>query len=169
MLAKLPVVFGINAKIRLGRVRQIAEPSITIDCKAVKYTLGKSVGHMLRDDAGANLLYLFASCPTTAPLPNDAPVLFAKGVLVGEGDLDLTDGTWATHAALAALPAAARAVAARNSWRRAFQFAEEDPHGCVVGLRKPQVGALHAIHAHWSTREALINAFRGRHLTGGER
>lgn len=60
MLAKLPVVFGINAKTRLGRVRQIAEPSITIDYKAVKYTLGNSGGHVLRDDAGANLLYLFS-------------------------------------------------------------------------------------------------------------
>ena len=151
MRAKLPPVLGADVKSRLGRVRQIALPSTTIDCSAVKYTLGKSVGHVLRDAAGENLLYLFAARPKTTPLPSDAPVLFAKGVSVDQEELDLTEGTWVTHPAMPALPAAALAAAAHRSWHRAFQFAEEDPRSGVVGLRKPQVGALHAIHAHWST------------------
>lgn len=83
-------------------------------------------------------------------------MLFAKGVLVGEGDLGLTDGTWVTHAALAALPAAARAVAARNSWRRAFQFAEEDPHGCVVG---PTSGASLGGCLQGSGRQVQLGAY----------
>jgi superfamily II DNA or RNA helicase len=151
MRAKLPPVLGVDVKSRLGRVRQITVPPTTIDCSAVKYTLGKSVGHVLRDATGANLLYLFAARPKTTSLPSDAPVLFAKGASVDQEELDLTEGTWATHPAMPTVPAAALAAAARRSWRRTFQFAEEDPGSGVVGLRKPQVGALHAVHAHWST------------------
>jgi superfamily II DNA or RNA helicase len=39
-----------------------------------------------------------------------------------------------------------------ESWQAAFRYLSETdvPEG-QIGLRKPQVGALHAIHAHWST------------------
>lgn len=153
MQVKLPAVLGVDVKSRLGRVRQIAAPPTTIDCSAVKYTLGKSVGHVLQNAAGANLVYLFPTRPKATPLPSDAPVLVATDVSVDADELDLTDGTWVTHPAKAAEPppAATLATAARKSWSRAFQFAEEDPRNAVVGLRKPQAGALHAIHAHWST------------------
>jgi len=153
MKVKLPAVLGVDAKSRLGRVRQIAAPPTTINCSAVKYTLGKSVGHVLQNTAGANLLYLFPTRPKATALPNDAPVLIAKDVPVDANELDLTDGTWVTHPAKPAEPppAATVATSARKSWSRAFQFAEEDPRNAVVGLRKPQAGALHAIHAHWST------------------
>jgi hypothetical protein len=51
MQVKLPAVLGVDAKSRLGRVRQIAALPTTIDCSAVKYTLGKSVGHVLHPQA----------------------------------------------------------------------------------------------------------------------
>ena len=38
----------------------------------------------------------------------------------------------------------------RRSWTNAFHFQEEDVSGNIIGLRRPQIGALHAIHAHWS-------------------
>lgn len=153
MLVKLPAVLGVDSKSRLGRVREIAAPPTTIDCSVVKYTLGKSVGHVFQSTAGANLLYLFPIRPKSTPLPSDAPVLVAKDVSVDVDELDLTEATWLTHVAKKAkpLPAATVATASRKSWLGAFQFAEEDPRSAVVGLRKPQAGALHAIHAHWST------------------
>ena len=69
MHVKLPAVLGVDAKSRLGRVRQIAVLPTTFDCSTVKYTLGKSVGHVLQNTAGANLLYLFPIRPKTTPLP----------------------------------------------------------------------------------------------------
>jgi superfamily II DNA or RNA helicase len=153
MQVKLPAVLGFDAKSRLGRVRQIAAPQTTINCIAVKYTLEKAVGHVLQNIAGENLLYLFPTRPKTPLHLSDAPVLIAKNVSVNVDKLDLTQGTWMTHPAKDAQswPAATIATAARKSWLHAFRFAEEDPGNAVVGLRKPQAGALHAIHAHWST------------------
>lgn len=153
MRVKLPAVFGIDIKSRLGRVRQIAAPATTIEGSAVKYTLGRSAGYLVRNAAGANLLYIFSTRPKTAPLPNDAPVLVATLAIADTDEQDLTEGAWVAHPAKAAdpQPAVRLAAAALASWSHAFQFAEEDPARGVVGLRRPQVGALHAIHAHWST------------------
>jgi len=153
MQVKLPAVLGIDTKTRVGRVRQITAPATTIEARAVRYTLGRSVGYVFQDTTGANLLYLFPTRPNAASLPSDAPVLFAKGAEVTDDPIDLTGGTWLAHPAKRtdATLAASLAAAALDSWRGTFQFAEEDPSHAVVGLRKPQVGALHAIHAHWST------------------
>lgn len=151
MRVKLPPVLGADLKSRLGRVRQITVPSTTIDCTAIKYTLGRSVGHVLRSATGTSLLYVFPNHSKAIALPSDAPVLFAKDVSLDLEEIDLTEGTWAAHSAVREQPAAALSSAVLTSWHHAFQFAEEDPHRGVVGLRKPQIGALHAIHAHWST------------------
>ena len=37
----------------------------------------------------------------------------------------------------------------RDSWNGAFSFVEEDPARNVIGLRRPQIGAVHAAHMHW--------------------
>ena len=41
------------------------------------------------------------------------------------------------------------------SWRNKFVFAVEDLDGALPGLRMPQVGALHAIAAHFSVGKAF--------------
>jgi hypothetical protein len=40
---------------------------------------------------------------------------------------------------------------ARGTWRDAFTFAVEDADGEGPGLRRPQVGAVHAVLGHWTT------------------
>ena len=41
-----------------------------------------------------------------------------------------------------------------NSWRGLFAFRQEDPASKAAGLRRPQIGALYATLAHWSTTDA---------------
>src|SRR6185437_5983310 len=40
-----------------------------------------------------------------------------------------------------------------ESWSGAFKYVEEDESVGIKGLRPPQIGAVHAIHAHWSVSE----------------
>jgi len=42
---------------------------------------------------------------------------------------------------------------AEGSWVGAFAYAQEDPANGIAGLRRPQLGAVHAVHAHWSASE----------------
>lgn len=153
MQVKLPAVMGFDLKRTEGRVRQVAEVEKSINCRVVKYTLGGYSGHVLQGATDENLAYVFPVSPKATPFPSDAPVLIAKNASFDSGDQDLTEATWVMHPAKAVEPgtAASLAVAARRSWRDAFNFAEEDSQTGKVGLRKPQLGALHAIHAHWST------------------
>lgn len=152
MRVRLPAVLSVDIKSRLGRVRQIAAPSIAIDCTPVRYTLGRSVGTMFQSPTGATVLYAFPTAPKASLLPSDAPVLVVTDLSTQAQEIDLTGGTWVKHPAkIVPTPTAATlAAAARKSWSRAFQFTEEDPDNAVIGLRRPQVGAVHAVHAHWS-------------------
>ncbi len=38
-----------------------------------------------------------------------------------------------------------------SSWKNSLYYKEEDPDNNTLGLRKPQLGAIHAIASHWST------------------
>jgi superfamily II DNA or RNA helicase len=38
-----------------------------------------------------------------------------------------------------------------DSWAEAFFYLQEDAAKGIKGLRNPQLGAVHAVHAHWST------------------
>lgn len=72
-----------------------------------------------------------------------------------EGDiLDISDGKWLRNSSLSLQRAsedpAQRAESVIRSWRDAFSYIEEDAANNLPGLRKPQIGALHAVHAHWS-------------------
>ncbi|MCO5297203.1 MAG: DEAD/DEAH box helicase family protein [Fimbriimonadaceae bacterium] len=42
---------------------------------------------------------------------------------------------------------------ALDSWKEAFRFCREDQTLGRPGLRPPQIGALHAIHAHWTVSD----------------
>jgi superfamily II DNA or RNA helicase len=48
----------------------------------------------------------------------------------------------------------ARCDAIVKSWDGSFKFEQEDPDKGKRGLRRPQIGALYAVLAHWSTTDA---------------
>ena len=66
---------------------------------------------------------------------------------------DLSEGEWRKHPLLPVDGAepdyAQRINEVLDSWNGAFSFVEEDPARNVIGLRRPQIGAVHAAHMHW--------------------
>src|SRR6185436_16892177 len=74
--------------------------------------------------------------------------------------LDLHSGKWIKHPLVAPSgpPTLAdrqqSAASARASWCDAFQYKREDINNKVLGLRPPQLGAIHAVQGHW-TAEAI--------------
>lgn len=152
MWIKLPPVLSINESSPFGRVVQIRELGKVLDCNPVRFTLEKSAGYVFTNSNGEELFYLFDSKPKETHFAPLVPVLIAKDSVIC-GDLaDLSEGQWwQQHGVVPRLSPAQVANAARESWRRAFSFSSEDIEHSLIGLRKPQLGALHAIHAHWST------------------
>lgn len=155
MQVKLPAVMAVNEKTRLCFIRQLIAPSRSVDCMAVRYTVDKDTGYVLTGSDDQPLAYVFAKKPKSSTLAPNAPVLVVGSQALDAADVDLSDASWVSHPYREGSPSDIKqlAVAARNSWRGAFNFVEEDLTNGIVGLRKPQVGALHAIHAHWSTSD----------------
>lgn len=156
MLFKLPPVFGINAKSAIGTIRQLLIPAREISGIAVKLTIGSQVGHLVTLDEkdGKSEIFLFS----TKPKPNSrsayAAVIVAKTLPAELGEVvNLEEENWLCH------PTSAMSdprQAALDSWRAGFHYIDERSVGeGRIGLRCPQLGALHAIHAHWSTSKGI--------------
>lgn len=114
---------------------------------------GKDIGESLATKSGGRYLLLKrgAKCPVT--LGENTGILRIKE--------DGKPGDWLNHAALEQYQSdvrgdlSVRRERAAASWRNALSFAEESK--TERGLRRPQIGALHAIGAHWSlTREPAL-------------
>jgi superfamily II DNA or RNA helicase len=144
----VPYVKGVYARTSRGSIDQLAHPSEVVEGELIKFTVPSRTGwKLIRTDGRA--LYVFVKAPPAAQLPSDGPVLLGD-VITGAAEVDLSKGKWFQHPDLGAGPTAAQA---RDSWFAAFNFiGEEQLRKGQIGLRRPQLGALHAIHAHWSTK-----------------
>lgn len=151
MRVKLPPVFSVHSKTRIGTVSQMIEPSYVVDCEAVRFTIDKTSGFVLINESGDEFAYLFTSKPKTADFANKLPVLVCKVIDWESPEIDVTDGQWLEHPSLSVLKIKeGQSELALKSWFGAFSFALESSEHSVIGLRKPQLGALHAVHSHWS-------------------
>lgn len=160
MKLKVPAVLGVDEKYRHGYVRQMLSPVRELTGTLVKFTNDSGTHLRFTPDTGESDILLFKKGAVGLPLPDDVAVLIRTNLPMQTAQqLDASHGVWYQHPLLTAtstLSAADRAEAARESWKGAFYFAGEDTVSAgTVALRRPQVGALHAIHAHWSVAEGV--------------
>src|SRR5690606_23244004 len=139
----VPFVKGIDTKTSRGSIHQLAHPSEVFEGELTRFTVTSRTGWRLSSIDGRNL-YIFPKAPPAKQMPNDGLVLL--GTIPDDSiEVDLSNGTWLAHPGLVNAPTTAQV---RDSWFNAFNFIDEDQL-CEgqVGLRRPQLGALHAIHA----------------------
>jgi len=149
MRLTVPPVMGVNAKTSRGVIEQLAHPAEVIQGEWTKFAIPSRSGWKLAGQDG-RVVYVFAKAPPSlSQLPSDGPTLLGD-VPEGVAEADLSGGRWLAHPDLDSNLTPAQA---RESWFAAFNFVgEEQLREGQVGLRRPQLGALHAIHAHWSTK-----------------
>jgi len=79
-------------------------------------------------------------------------------VSVTSGAADLSDGLRLRHPLLnrsvGVMSREREIQQVLDSWEGAFSYVQEKPAQSIIGLRGPQIGAVHAVHAHWSTSNA---------------
>lgn len=149
MATSLPTRFAIDTTVLKNPVRQVAELRPTHSATPVPFTKGKTTG----------LLF-----PAVGAAPEVLAVPFrTKDALTGhervvEGDVrdaaSLVKGRWMRHPMFLSAPSSADCERAQletlASWENAFSYVAEDRASGVFGLRTPQTGALHRVHAHWA-------------------
>lgn len=148
MRVELPDVLGIDESLPSGRIRQLVESGRVAEGTLVLLTRGKRKGLLFTPaDGGAEVIV----APDRAFIaPADTQVVLLPKV--SGPTADLRRGHWVRHPKRLSKPDLRQECArGHRSWEQAFNYITEDPAQSIVGLRKPQVGAIHAVHSHWSS------------------
>lgn len=158
MVVNLPHVLAISEDILGNKITQIAVQSGPADGTLVTFQRDRLRGFLFtpQDNTGDVLIVP----KTTHRLPDNRPrILQATVSDANAPSVDLSAGDWLRHP----LTRTDREISAfeletdrvRESWAGAFAYVQKDPARGITGLRLPQIGALHAVHAHWSVKEGV--------------
>ena len=153
MLLSTPPVFGIDESPLRNSLRQIASPAATAEGTLSSFTGGRVRGWLFQPTAdGQGEILVVPQQVKLARIPTAyAKVIRAEVDDVAAHHVDIKEATWLRHPKLG-VPSTHQTVL--DSWSDAFSFVREDPDRNLTGLRPPQIGALHAVHAHWSVSHA---------------
>jgi superfamily II DNA or RNA helicase len=154
MRLTLPAVLGLDIEYDLNPIQQLAEPSRECEGQLVPFTVKKAAGFLFQTtDPGEVLIF-----PKTVHAPKTHQHVLIASPDPQQPSNDLSDGTWQAHPASpddeAQIDYQRRISDVLDSWAGAFSYVQEDPARNIVGLRRPQIGAVHAAHAHWAASNA---------------
>lgn len=153
----LPPRFAVDGKVLGSPVRQLAFPALRASCRLRTFSIRRVNGYETTLKSGEKLRII--SAKTATQLDADLVLLVpgaTKPSKIAEA-LELEEGRWVnvTPTNIGSFDAAARAErlsAVSMSWQDAFHLREgrsaENGRPAAPGLRRPQIGALHAALAH---------------------
>ena len=163
----LPPRLAVDSKVLGSPVRQLAVPALRVSCRLQSFSIRRVNGYEATLVSGGTLKII--SSKTATQLEADL-VLLVPGATepskIAEA-LELGEGRWVNivPANIGALDTRVRGgllAAVTSSWQEAFHLREgrsaDNGVSAKPGLRRPQIGALHAAlaHATRSTEPATI-------------
>src|SRR5438309_8654323 len=155
MLIAFPNVFAIDESGAENPIQQIGKLGVHQEGALVPFSRGHLRGFLFRPtDGGEQVLII----PKTRRVPDGHARVVEGPVNEAGGRVDLSNGRWLRHPLLNRPPGAIgreRFIQeVVDSWAGAFSYVQEVPDRGIVGLRNPQIGAVHAVHAHWCVSDA---------------
>lgn len=153
----LPPRLAVEGKVLGSPVRQLAVPALRLRCRLRQFAIRRVVGYETTLPSGETLKII--SAKTTTPLDADL-ILLVAGVTASERiveALELGEGRWINPSpiridALDRAERVERLTAVSASWTDAVHLREgraaTADQLARPGLRRPQIGALHAALAH---------------------
>lgn len=153
----LPAQFAIEGKVLGSPIRQLAAPSQRVRCRLRPFSIRRVTGHETTLPSGETLMIINAKTATSLEAELILLVPGASEPTQIVEALDVGQGRW-----IAPLPIridtlsrqarVERLAAVSASWSGAFHLREgraaEKERPAQPGLRRPQIGALHAALAH---------------------
>ena len=156
MLITFPSVYGIDYSIRSNPVRQIVMECSQREGVLSPFTRGSLKAFVFQPGVVDQEVLIVPS--ETKRLPAGHQRILRATIDSNVQALDLSDRTWLRHPLRhveeGQVDHERQIAECLQSWIGAFSYVKEDPPRQIVGLRNPQLGALHAIHAHWSVTDA---------------
>ncbi len=147
-----PPIYSINIQILDNPIQQIIQPGYTVKAKFEELDAGNEQGLLISSPADGDPVLTITS-------ENNIPDGYKKVLLVDSAHpFPNSAKKWIRHPDLQRSPDSIDGIkfheyieAIINSWKGCFPYKEEN--GDEKGLRPPQIGAVHAIFAHWSVTD----------------
>ena len=152
MLINLPRILSLDERRYGNLIQQIGEGSRQLEGALTSFRRGRLQGFLFQSqDDGEETLIV----PKARQIPGNHPRAIKAAIADVNGDIDIRNGVWIKHPLLngRAFNYEDEIRTVLESWTGAFSYIEEDVDQGTVGLRGPQIGAIHAIHAHWSVSD----------------
>jgi superfamily II DNA or RNA helicase len=157
MIIILPNVYAIRESQARNPISQIGERGLRREGNISRFTGDRIQGFLFRtNDSGEEILII----PKTKHkhLPGGHQRILQATFDTAAGTADLSDGLWLRHPLLnthsESIDYEEEIRQVVKSWIGAFSYVQEDLERNITGLRGPQIGAVHAVHAHWSISDA---------------
>lgn len=151
MMLRFPHVFSINHEYAKNPVRQITACAVNKDGELLAYSEGRLNAWLF---CSQNPQHEILILPPKKQIPDGFTHVLRAGKHFSRKSPCLDDGVWLQHPLLKSVSAnidhKLSIAETLESWIDAFSFVGENPSRGVVGLRTPQLGAVHAVHAHWA-------------------
>jgi superfamily II DNA or RNA helicase len=157
-LHKLPPIHALSGTVEGCLIQQIHVADDEIAATSEEFVHGRLRGHLLRPVATPDAPILVL--PSNADIPVEYEYVLVERQSRRKGQPTHTSYTWARHSKLGEMPTEPidyeeRCRSVITSWKGAFSYRQEDTEGGISGLRSPQIGAVHAIHGHWTTSRQI--------------
>lgn len=154
MKVKLPFLEVKYLQINETVVKQRILPCFELEMEVVEQDDPAVAGVMLteqgKEEVEANDASILVIGPDMEVPDSPSKVIRMDNAPTIESVEDLSAGEWVAHPEITRLKATPNQPQnVLTSWEGAFYYKEEDFAKGVKGLRAPQAGALHAVHAHW--------------------
>jgi superfamily II DNA or RNA helicase len=153
---KIPPLFSINENIKGNLIQQIVIPACSLEATVANYTSPKIKGKLLipTNSDGEKILLVGKKDQSTSS--------FSKIILVNQKQIDefvespdLSTNVWLKHPDSDEVNNTYKSLTPNiiKSWENCFSYVKGSLEKDIKGLREPQIGAVHAIHAYWSVTD----------------
>lgn len=154
---EFPPILAVDERWNGNTIQQLVAKGFWKEVVSEHYREGRVKGYILTP-VDCQLESVLAITNGAKPPEEFSKVLRARGLaLDGQNEISLEDSRakWECHPALKEVPEppidyARRIATTFSSWENAFCYLEEDLSRQIRGLRPSQIGAVHAVHAHWA-------------------
>jgi len=149
-----PNLYTIDESRAKNHIRQIGQLTYRQEGTISTFTSGRLHGFLfIATESREEVLIV----PNSKHIPDGHVRVIEAAVNTVSDSINLSGGSWMRHPLLnrraGALDRESEIQHILDSWAGGFSYVQEDPVRNIIGLRRPQIGALHAVHAHWAVSE----------------
>jgi superfamily II DNA or RNA helicase len=149
-----PAIYGMHTRLYGNPVQQLLVAQQTTNVTLEEVVYGKTRGKVICTVDTPDIPILVI--PSKTDIPETFKHVLLEKITLGKDISPSVLHEWIRHPRMASTPVPLvdldrYCTDALASWKNAFSYVLEDSELAIKGLRAPQIGAIHAIQAHWTT------------------